>query len=284
MAKLKPLSEILELQYSSTPEAVLATGCAGCGGGIVSQALARAIENLNINKDKIALIMGVHCSGTQAAALDYSMLTGLHGRPLAYATGLKLFRPELTVITVQGDGDAVSIGGNHLIHAARRNIDLTTIICNNFIYGRTGGQMSSTTPTGAYAASAPHRVIDRAFDVCKLAEGAKATFVARGTSYHAVELIQIIEKAICHSGFSVVEVLAPCPTSYGRQNTHEMGGGNPVQMMRWLRDNAYRIDKKSKINEAIRKGKIPIGIFVSEEAPEYTEQYWSIARQKEKIK
>jgi 2-oxoglutarate ferredoxin oxidoreductase subunit beta len=160
MAKLTPLSEILERQYSSASDAVLASGCVGCGGGIVSQGLARAIDRIGLHKDNVMILMGVHCSGTQVAVLDYSMFNGLHGRPLGYATGLKLFRPELTVITVQGDGDSVVIGGNHFIHAARRNIDITTIICNNFIFGRTGGQFSSTTPTGAHATSAPYGVIE----------------------------------------------------------------------------------------------------------------------------
>jgi 2-oxoglutarate ferredoxin oxidoreductase subunit beta len=278
MAKLRPLSEVLARQYSSVPEAVLARGCVGCGGGIVSQALARAIDELKTNKDNVFIIMGVHCSGTQVAALDYNMLTGLHGRPLAYATGLKLFRPELTVITVQGDGDAISIGGNHFIHAARRNVDITTIVCNNYVYGRTGGQLSATTPTGARTKSSPYGAIDRPFDVCKLAEGAGATFVARGTTYHALDLIELFKKAILHRGYSVVEVLAQCPTSFGNQNPDLMGGKSAVEMMKWMRDNCYRVD------EALRKGasrvdqKVPIGILVRKDTQEYTEQYWSTVR------
>jgi 2-oxoglutarate ferredoxin oxidoreductase subunit beta len=278
MAKLTPLSEIQERQYSFVPGAVLASGCAGCGGGIVAQGLARAIDRIGLSKDNVFIVLGVHCSGTQAAALDYSVLFGLHGRPLGYATGLKLFRPELTVITVQGDGDSVVIGGNHFIHAARRNIDLTTIVCNNFIFGRTGGQFSSTTPTGAHATSAPYGVIDRPFDVCKLAESAGATFVARGTTYHAVELIDIVEKAIRHRGYSVVEVLAQCPTSFGRQNRNMMGGDSAVEMMKWMKDNTIRIHVAEKMSEEKLKGKIPIGIFVDKEAPEYTEQYWDTVK------
>lgn len=284
MGKLTPLSEILERQYSFVPGAVLGTGCAGCGGGIVTQALARAIDRIHISQDNVFIILGVQCSGTQAAALGYSMLNGLHGRPLGYATGLKLFRPELTVITVQGDGDAVSIGGNHFIHAARRNIDITTIICNNFIYARTGGQFSPTTPTGAHATSAPYGVIDRPFDVCKLAEAAGATFVARGTSYHAIELVDIIEKAIRHRGYSVVEVLAQCPTSFGRQNRDIMGGGSGVEMMKWMKNNAIGIDKARKMSNKELKGKIPIGIFVDREAPEYTEEYWNTVKRLQEVK
>lgn len=284
MAKLEPLSEILERQYSSVPNAVLAAGCLGCGGGIVSQGLARAIDRIGINKDSVFLLMGVQCSGTQAAALDYSMFNGLHGRTLGYATGLKLFRPELTVITVQGDGDFAVIGGNHFIHAARRNIDITTVVCNNFIFGRTGGQFSSTTPTGAHATSAPYGVIDRPFDICKLAESAGATFVARGTTYHATELIDIIVRAIRHQGYSVVEVLAQCPTGFGRQNRNIMGGDNAVEMMKWMRDNTVRVDTAKKVSEERRKNKIPIGIFVDKEAPEYTEQYWVTAKRVQGVK
>jgi len=278
MAKLEPLSEIIERQYSSVPNAVLAVGCMGCGGGIVCQTLARAIDRIGIHKDNVFIVMGVHCSGTQVAALDYSMLTGLHGRPLGYATGFKLFRPELTVITVQGDGDSVVIGGNHFIHAARRNIDITTIVCNNFIFGRTGGQFSSTTPTGARATSAPYGVTERPFDICKLAESAGATFVARGTTYHAIELIDIIEKAIRHRGYSVVEVFAQCPTSFGRQNRNMMGGDSAVEMMKWMKNNTIRIDLAEKVSEEKRKDKIPIGVFVDKEAPEYTEQYWDMVK------
>jgi 2-oxoglutarate/2-oxoacid ferredoxin oxidoreductase subunit beta len=284
MAKITALSEILARQYYFVPGAVLASGCVGCGGGIVAQTLARAVDRIAIPKDDILLVFGVHCSGTQASALDYNQLNGLHGRPLGYATGAKLFRPELTVISIQGDGDCVVIGGNHFIHAARRNIDITTIICNNFIFGRTGGQSSATTPTGAHATSAPYGVIDRPFDVCKLAEAAGATFVARGTTYHAVELIDIIEKAIRHRGFSVVEVFAQCPTSFGRQNRNIMGGERAVNMMKWMRDCTISVDKAGKASEEDKAGKILTGIFVDKDAPEYTEQYWNTVKTAQGVK
>ncbi len=179
---------------------------------------------------------------------------------------------------MQGDGDAVSIGGNPFIHAGRRNIDVTTIVCNNFIYGRTGGQHSPTTPVGAYATSAPYGVLERPFDVCELAQAAGATFVARGTTYHVTMLIDIIEKAILHRGYSVVEVLTQCPTSFGRYNRDMMGGGDAVEMMKWMRTNTIPVEKARKVREEEMEEKISIGIFLSKERPGYVEQYWSTVK------
>ncbi|MCE5196042.1 MAG: thiamine pyrophosphate-dependent enzyme, partial [Negativicutes bacterium] len=158
--------------------------CPGCGNGIVMQQVLRAIEELGLDVDKIVLVSGIGCSSRATGYLDFNTLHTTHGRALAFATGVKYANPELTVIVLTGDGDCTAIGGNHLIHACRRNIDLTTVVFNNSIYGMTSGQFSPMTPTGSYATTAPYGNIDRNFDLCKLGQAAGATYVARSTTYH----------------------------------------------------------------------------------------------------
>jgi 2-oxoglutarate ferredoxin oxidoreductase subunit beta len=177
-----------------------------------------------------------------------------------------LSRPELKVIIPMGDGDALAIGGNHLIHAARRNIELTTIIMNNNIYGMTGGQYSPTTGYGNFAATAPYGNIDRPFDIAELALGAGASFVARTTTYHVTEMIKIMEKAIAHKGFSVVEILSQCPTYFGRENNL----GNAVDMLQYYKSHTVSIGSKEKKKNP---DLIEIGIFIQEQKPEYCAEY-----------
>jgi 2-oxoglutarate ferredoxin oxidoreductase subunit beta len=192
-----------------------------------------------------------------------------HGRALAFATGLKIVRPEMKVIVVMGDGDALAIGGNHFIHAARRNIGLTAIVVNNSVYGMTGGQYSPTTPTGGRTTTAPYGNIEQPFPICDLAQAAGAAFVARSTVYHAVELDRLIGQAIEKKGFSVVEAVSYCHTTYGRLNKL----GTPVDMMRYLKENSVRVrdpaDRKPKEEE----GKIVRGVLVDRDIAEYTELY-----------
>lgn len=156
--------------------------CAGCGHGIVLKALLRAINKLNIPKDKVALVSGIGCSSRTPGYVDFNTLHTTHGRALAFATGIKMSNPDLVVIAVMGDGDCAAIGGNHFIHAARRNIDITVVVENNFIYGMTGGQVSPTTPYGVPATTAPYGALERPFDIINLAEGAGAIFGARATA------------------------------------------------------------------------------------------------------
>jgi 2-oxoglutarate ferredoxin oxidoreductase subunit beta len=173
---------------------------------------------------------------------------------------------------IQGDGDCAAIGGNHFIHAARRNINLTAIISNNFIYGRTGGQYGPTTFPGDYATTAPYGLIEPAFDLCRMAEAAGATYVARGTVYHAVQLITLIEKGIRHKGFSFIEIITQCPTNYGRRNRAKMGATG-VEMMKWQKEHAVSIEKARSLSEEELRDKIVVGTFVNKEMPEYIEQY-----------
>jgi 2-oxoglutarate ferredoxin oxidoreductase subunit beta len=193
-----------------------------------------------------------------------------HGRALAFATGLKLARPEMEVIVVMGDGDALAIGGNHFIHAARRNIDLTAIVVNNNIYGMTGGQSSPTTPLDARSATAPYGHIEPPFPICDLAMAAGASFVARGTVYHVTELDRLIERALDKKGFSLVEAVSYCHTTFGRANNIK----SPVEMMRQLKENSISLQAAQKQGD--EKGdaaQIVRGVFRDEDRPEFTELY-----------
>lgn len=243
--------------------------CPGCGHGILMRSVAQAIDNLGLDKDKVCIISGIGCSSRAPGYMDFNTLHTTHGRALAFATGVKLARPELEVIVVTGDGDCAAIGGNHLIHAARRNINITTVVFNNNIYGMTGGQYSPTTPTNEYGTTAPYGNIDKPFDIPALAGAAGATYTARGTAYHAKQLTKLIENGIKNKGFSLVEGISICPTYYGRKNKK----GSAVDMMNWLKDNAVDVKVASKLPEEKVKGKFLIGEFKNTTEPEYTEEY-----------
>ncbi len=192
--------------------------CPGCGHGIVLQAMLRAIWRLGLPQDQVAVVGGIGCSSRMVGYVDFCTLHTTHGRALPFATGLKLARPELTVLAIVGDGDGLAIGGNHLIHAARRNIDVTCLLLNNAIYGMTGGQVAPTTPTEMVSATTPGGALEPSFDSCKLLEAAGASFVARGLSSAPIDLEALIVQGIQHQGFSFLEVLSDCPTYYGRYN------------------------------------------------------------------
>ena len=192
--------------------------CPGCAHGIVLRALFDAVDRLELDPDLVALVAGIGCSSRLAGYADFCTLHTTHGRAPAFATGLKLARPELSVLIITGDGDGLAIGGNHLIHAARRNLDLTCLLFDNGIYGMTGGQQAPTTPEGAYASTAPEGSVEPPFDACALMQAAGATFVGRAFTYNAVELPGLLEEAIAHRGFSFVELISDCPVYFGRYN------------------------------------------------------------------
>jgi len=243
--------------------------CSGCGIGIVMGALIRAIDRLALDKDQVAIVSGIGCAGRMPVYLDFGTMHTTHGRALAFATGLKLAQPRLKVIVVMGDGDALAIGGNHFIHAARRNIGLTSIIVNNMTYGMTGGQYSPTTPLGSQAATAPYGNIEQPISMCDLAIVAGASFVARSTVYHAVELDHYIEQAIRKDGFSLVEAVSYCHTTFGRINKF----GTAVDMMRQLKENGITLAAAEKLSPEERAGKIIRGILHDVDKPEYTALY-----------
>lgn len=253
--------------------------CPGCGNGIVLGAMVRAFEKLGCDQDNTVIVSGIGCSSRAAGYMDFNTLHTTHGRALAFATGIKLARPEITVFVIMGDGDSSSIGGNHLIHAARRNIDLTAIIFNNSIYGMTGGQYSPLTPTGSRATTAPYCTIERPFDLPDLARAAGATYVARSTSYHAAMLTKLITAGAAHKGFSLIETITACPVSFGCRN--KMGDG--YDMLMWQKEHAVPVEKaKDKTPEEMR-GKFLIGELYKTEAPEYTELYDQLIRKSQMI-
>ena len=244
--------------------------CPGCGHGVLMRDVAQAVENLGLDQNKVVLVSGIGCSSRAAGYMDFNTMHTTHGRALAFATGIKMARPDLEVICIMGDGDASAIGGNHLIHAARRNIGITAIIFNNNIYGMTGGQYSPLTPQGSKATTAPYETIEPAFDITELAKAAGATFVARGTTFHAQILADLIAKGIQHKGFSLIEAVSGCPISFGRQN--KIGG--PADMMKWQRDHAVMLAAWNKLTDEQKAGKFPIGVLHEDNTrKEYTEAY-----------
>ena len=246
--------------------------CPGCGIGIMLGALIRAIDRVGFEKDEIVLVSGIGCSGRLPVYVDFNTLHTTHGRALTFATGVKLANPNLKVIVIMGDGDAVAIGGNHFIHAARRNIDVTSIILNNSIYGMTGGQYSPTTPYGMKSSTTLYSNIEQAFKISELAVTSGAVFVGRGTVYHAKLLDNLIERAILKPGFSVVEVIAHCHTQYGKQNRL----GTAVEMMEWQRDHAVTVEKSATMRPEELQDKILIGVLVDKELPVYQDEYEKI--------
>ncbi len=243
--------------------------CAGCGNGIVLGAIIRAVDSLHLDKDDVAMISGIGCAGRMPVYVDFGTMHTTHGRALAFATGLKMVRPDMRVIVVMGDGDALAIGGNHFIHAARRNIGLTAIVVNNSAYGMTGGQYSPTTPIGVAAATAPYGHIEQPFPITDLASTAGASFVARSTVYHVQELEGYIARAIEKDGFALVEAVSYCHTTIGRINRW----GTAPDMMRGLKEQSVSIRQAEKMSAEEKEGKIVRGIFVDRDIPEYTQLY-----------
>ena len=243
--------------------------CPGCGIGIMLGALIRAIDQCGFAKDEIVLVAGIGCTGRLPVYVDFNALHTTHGRALTFATGVKLANPKLKVIVVMGDGDAVAIGGNHFIHAARRNIDLTAIILNNSVYGMTGGQFSPTTPYGMRTTTTMFSNVEQAFKISELAVTAGAVFVARGSVYHAKMLDGLLEKAFMKNGFSVVEVVSHCHTQYGRLNRM----GTAVEMMQWQKEHAITVEKAAGMADEELADKFKIGVLIDRELPVFQDEY-----------
>ncbi len=243
--------------------------CPGCGNGIVINSLIRAIDSAGLEQEKTVVISGIGCSGRASGYLKFCAFQPVHGRVLAYATGIKLFKPELHVICIMGDGDCASIGGNHLIHAARRNIGVTAVVLNNSNYGMTGGQYSPTTPEGAKTRTSPYGHIEPPFDICDLAETSGATYVARSHTYKPRILTKYFQKALTHDGFALVEAMCDCPTLYGRLN--KKGAGKEMLMKQ--KDRAVPLEKAKNMSSEELEDKFMVGEFVNKIKPEYTKQY-----------
>ena len=245
--------------------------CSGCGIGVVMGSLIRAIESLGLGNDQVALVAGIGCTARMPVYMDYNTLHTTHGRALAFATGLKIARPDMKVIAIMGDGDALAIGGNHFIHAARRNIGIAALVVNNSIYGMTGGQYSPTTPLDMRATTAPYGNVEPPFPICDLAAAAGATYVARSTVYHALELDKYLAQAISNEGFSLVEAVSYCHTTFGRINKL----GTAADMMRSLKDNSISKSAYERLSEdeQAANSKIVRGILHTKVRPEYTKVY-----------
>lgn len=256
-------------QYLRPKKAFPNVWCPGCGIGIVMGSLVRAIDKLQIARDDITLVSGIGCSSRLPVYLDFNTLHTTHGRALAFATGVKLAKPKMKVIVITGDGDCLAIGGNHFIHAARRNIDITTILINNMIYGMTGGQFSPTTPSEAFATTSPYGNKENQFDIPKLAMAAGASYVARGTVYHVNQLDELITEAITKKGFSVVEAFSNCHTYFGRLNR----AGDAVKMIEDMKKNVIPLKAAAKMPPEKLEGKMLTGVFADLEKEEYCDRY-----------
>jgi len=243
--------------------------CPGCGHGIIMKGLIRAMDACELDRSNTAIVSGIGCASRLPGYLDACTLHTAHGRAAAFATGVKMAKPEMNVIVVGGDGDGTAIGGNHFIHACRRNIDMTYLIMNNSIYGMTGGQFSPCTPTGALASTTVYGNPDPTFDIAKLAIGAGASFVARGTAYHAAQIDKLIAAGIKHKGLSVIEILDDCPTTYGRRNKFR----SVIDMMKRLKDIAVPVAAAAKMTPEQLVGKVLTGVLHDVDQPEYIEQY-----------
>lgn len=250
--------------------------CSGCGLGTALSALLYAFEDLGWDPDSVAVVSGIGCAGRVAGYLKLDTYHTTHGRAIPFATGLKLAKPDLHVVVFSGDGDLFAIGGNHFIHAARRNLDLAVICMNNFNYGMTGGQLGPTTPVGSRTTTSPFGNFEHPFNVVHLAASAGATYVARWTTLDGRRLQKAFTKALSHKGFTFVEVLSPCPTNYGRRN--RLGEG--VDELRYYRDHMLiRHGADPKEADIIPGKPFLVGEFVDIEKPTYSELYQSKAQE-----
>jgi 2-oxoglutarate ferredoxin oxidoreductase subunit beta len=250
------------------PSAKSTANCPGCGNGILAQAILQAIDELGLSLNDFVFVSGIGCSAWIPSPSFYAdVLHTTHGRPIAFATGIKAALPGKHVMVVSGDGDLTAIGGNHLIHAARRNIAMTVFCVNNGIYGMTGGQVAPTTPLGLLTVTTPFGNAENPFDICKLVEGAGASFVARWTTYHPRNIVKTAKKAIQKKGFAFVEVVSQCPVEFGRKT----GMGNSVQMLEYYKKNSVSIARAKTMSPAELTGKIVVGEFLDVDKPELIE-------------
>jgi 2-oxoglutarate ferredoxin oxidoreductase subunit beta len=245
--------------------------CPGCGIGTSVNCFARALEKSKLDRDKVAIVSGIGCTGRVAGYLEFDSFHTTHGRAIPFAIGLKMANPELHVIVYSGDGDLIAIGGNHFIHAARRNVDLTVICINNFNYGMTGGQMAPTAPLGSIATTTPYGNLEVPFNLAHLADSSGAAYVARYTTYHVRKLTRSIKEALLKPGFTFIEVLAPCPTLFGRRN--RIGDGLAVQRMFKKLGKVADGTPSSEAFIDLENGPIVLGKFMDRDRPPFLTRY-----------
>ena len=251
------------------------TFCQGCGGGTVLNCFARAVDQLDVDVANMVTVTGIGCSSWITSPYFKSdTLHTTHGRAIAFATGVKVARPELDVVVIAGDGDLAGIGGNHLIHAARRNIGLKVLLVNNTIYGMTGGQVAPTTPTGIRTATTPYGNQEAPMRITEMVTAAGATFSARWTTFHVFQLIKAMKKALSHEGFAFVEIMSQCPTSYGKFTRERMA---PTTLRRF-KESAVRVKKAQGMSEEDLEDKLVIGTFTDKQRPEFARSLDELAR------
>ncbi len=239
--------------------------CPGCGAAQVMNYFVRAAQNMSLDFDRLVGVGGVGCAARIPVYLNIDALHGIHGRTLAWATGMKLHNPDLKVVVFAGDGDAAAIGGNHLIHAARRNVDVTMIVVNNLTFGMTGGQVAPMTPGGLRTMTTPTGNAEPPFDLCRLAAAAGATFVSRWSTATPRQGIRALEKALRHKGFSLVEFVVQCPTNFGRR---AIGTGDPVQCLEWIESHsAIRQQGPDGRLDDSGDARFVLGDFMARESP-----------------
>lgn len=243
--------------------------CSGCSHGISLGSIARAMASLDLKPHKTVVTTGIGCWGKADDYFRTHVFHGTHGRALSFATGIKVAQPELTVLSLMGDGDGVTIGGNHFIHSARRNLDITAIITNNFNYGMTGGQYSASSPEGSITTTSMYGTVEPGFDICNLAIAAGATYVARSTPYHVTQMDKLIAEGIAHKGFSVIEIICSCPTYFGRYNQKVSVTG----MMKMLKDQAVTKKKYDALPEEERGNYFLVGKLHHEIKDDFHKKY-----------
>lgn len=249
--------------------------CPGCGHGTVLNSFLRAVDDLGIIDD-LSLVGGIGCSSWLPVFVNTDVIHTLHGRAIALATGLKLANPKRIVMAFCGDGDCIGIGGNHFLHGCRRNIDITVVMMDNHIYGMTGGQLAPTTPFQSKTQTSPYGNPETAFDACKVAIAAGATYVARWTCAHPRELAKAIKEGIGHKGFSFIQVISQCPTQAGR---YIYGMGEPADMLNMLKKDSVRLSRAEKLSSEELAGKVVVGKLYEEQGkPELAESIYSMMK------
>ena len=257
-----PVNEYLRMDRMPT------IWCPGCGIGTTVNCFTRALTECGKNLDKVAIVSGIGCSGRVAGYLNLDSFHTTHGRAIPFATGLKLAQPELDVVVYSGDGDLTAIGGNHLIHAARRNMDLLVVCVNNFTYGMTGGQVTPTTPEPAIASTTPYGAFEHPFSLPYLVDSCGAVYVARWTAYHVRQLAKSMEEALGKKGFRFIEIIAPCPTLYLRRN--KLGEG--VDDLEYYKEKSViKNGADTRETEISYRGQIVVGKFVDRARPTFLE-------------
>ncbi len=260
------------------PSVEATTFCPGCGDGTVLTSILQAIDELGMTMDDFVFVSGIGCAAWIISPnFNADVLHTTHGRPIAFATGIKLSLPEKKVMVVSGDGDLTAIGGNHLIHAARRNIEMVVICANNGIYGMTGGQVAPTTPREARTITTPYGSLENTFDISRMVQAAGASYVARWTAYQPRQMTKSIKKAIQKKGFAFIEAISQCPVQFGAKT----GAGGAVEMLEMYRKSSISVKKAVEMSPQEIEDKIVTGEFIDTAKPELCDE---IARLKERIR